>query len=69
MIQMSRYTKAKLEEFFYQQYTYIEGLSEKIRLLQEQNTIYMALNKKLEVQLCKPEQKLYKKSKVKKSGM
>jgi hypothetical protein len=61
MIQMSRYTKAQLEEFFYQQYAYIEGLSEQIRLLQEQNTIYNALTKKLEEQLCKPEQKLYKK--------
>ena len=69
MIQMSRYTKAQLEEFFYQQYAYIEGLSEQIRLLQEQNTIYNSLNKKLEEQLCKPEQKLYKKSKVKKSGL
>jgi regulator of replication initiation timing len=68
MIQMSRYTKAQLEEFFYQQYAYIEGLSEQIRLLQEQNTIYNSLNKKLEEQLNKPKQ-LYKKSKVKKSGM
>ena len=68
MIQMSRYTKAQLEEFFYQQYKYIEGLSEQIRLLQEQNTIYNSLNKKLEEQLNKPKQ-LYKKSKVKKSGM
>ena len=58
---MSKYSKAQLEEFFYQQYVYIEELSEQIRLLQEQNTIYIALNKKLEEQLNKPEQKLYKK--------
>jgi hypothetical protein len=55
-----RYTKAQLEEFFYRQYEYIESLNKRIQLLQEQNVIYRALNKKLtEEQLHQPEQKIY----------
>ncbi|MFN8323958.1 MAG: hypothetical protein U0T74_14940 [Chitinophagales bacterium] len=66
---MSRYTKAQLEEFFYRQYEYIESLNERIQLLQEQNVIYRALNKKLtEEQLHQPEQKIYGNKGRKKGG-
>jgi inorganic pyrophosphatase/exopolyphosphatase len=63
---MSKYTKVQLEDFFFRQYDYIEGLNERIMLLQEQNTIYRALNKKLtEEHLNLPKQKVLPKKKVK----
>lgn len=65
--QMSKYKKAQLEEFFYRQYEYIESLNDRIQLLQEQNVIYRALNKKLtEEQLNKSPEKIYPKPKRKK---
>lgn len=62
---MSRYTKSQLEEFFYKQYNYIELLNDRIQLLQEQNEIYRAVNKKLtaeKINNCKEVKSAYRKT-------
>jgi len=65
---MRPYTKAQLEELLWKQLSYIDVLNDKVRLLEEQNVIYQAVNKKLTADyLEKTKQKPYPKPKRKKS--
>jgi len=67
---MRPYSKAKLEELLYKQLDNIDALNDRVQLLQEQNIIYRALNKKLTTeQLDNQHPKLYSKPKRKKPDL